>query len=160
MLLFNQSNYPDFQLNLISGNTSWCPLLMLDGAFPQWHDIKRQVNHFACLDIGVVQSAFELERKTNYRHPVTKCGVVNKSITNKIYPKILCAAMCENGHVPQRRLKLACTSAQSDQSLHCLHEDNLHYLSEMRSVEILIRLREYSMGAHDKKDVFRRCGSY
>ena len=41
----------------------------------------------------------------------------------------------------QRRLKSACASAQSDQSLRCPHEETLHpYLSKMRSVKILIRL--------------------
>ena len=43
----------------------------------------------------------------------------------------------------QRRLKSACASAQSDQSLRCLREDILHpWQSKMRPVEILIRLRE------------------
>ena len=43
----------------------------------------------------------------------------------------------------QRRLKSACASAQSDQSLRCLHEENLHpWLTKMRTDKILIRLCE------------------
>ena len=43
----------------------------------------------------------------------------------------------------QRRLKSACASAQSDQSLHCPHEDTFHpWLPEMRPEKILIWLRE------------------
>ena len=43
----------------------------------------------------------------------------------------------------QRRLKSACASAQSDQSLRCSHEETLNpCLSKMRPVKILIRLRE------------------
>ena len=43
----------------------------------------------------------------------------------------------------QRRLKLACASAQSDKSLRCLHDETLHpCLSKIRPVKILIRLRE------------------
>ena len=55
----------------------------------------------------------------------------------------------------QRRLKSACASTQSDQSLRRPHEETLHPpLSEMRSVKILIRLRERAgwseslLGAH------------
>ena len=43
----------------------------------------------------------------------------------------------------QRRLRIACAFAQSDQSLRWAHEETLHtWLSKMRSVKILIRLRE------------------
>ena len=43
----------------------------------------------------------------------------------------------------QRRLRSACASAQSDQSLRCSHEETLHtWVSNMRPVKILIRLRE------------------
>ena len=49
----------------------------------------------------------------------------------------------------------ACTSAQSDQSLCCLHEETLQpWLTKIRPVTILIRLCEYaswsesSLGAH------------
>ena len=43
----------------------------------------------------------------------------------------------------QRSLKSACASAQSDQSLHCPHEENLHpWLSRLRQGKILISLRE------------------
>ena len=43
----------------------------------------------------------------------------------------------------QRRFKSACASVQSDQSLRCPHEETLHpWLSKMRPVKILIRLRE------------------
>ena len=42
----------------------------------------------------------------------------------------------------QRRLKSAYASAQSDQSLHCPHQETLHpWLSKMRPVKILISLR-------------------
>ena len=40
----------------------------------------------------------------------------------------------------QQRLIPACTSTQSNQSLHCLHEEILHpWLSKMHPVKILIR---------------------
>ena len=43
----------------------------------------------------------------------------------------------------ERRFKLACASARSDQSLGCPHEETLHpWLSKTRSEKILIRLRE------------------
>ena len=43
----------------------------------------------------------------------------------------------------QRRLRSACASIQTYQSLHYPHEVILHHLlSEMRTVKILIRLRE------------------
>ena len=55
----------------------------------------------------------------------------------------------------KRRLKSACASAQSDQSLYCPHEETLHpWLSKMRPLKILIRLcecanwSEASLGAH------------
>ena len=41
----------------------------------------------------------------------------------------------------QRRLKSACASAQSDQSLRCPHEETLYpWLSKLRPLKILIRL--------------------
>ena len=52
------------------------------------------------------------------------------------------------GNVPsdiwnQRRLITTCAATQSDQSLRYSHEETLyHWLSEMRPVKILIRLRE------------------
>ena len=65
-----------------------------------------------------------------------------------------------------RRLKSACTSAQSDQSLRCPHEDTLHpCLSKMWPVKILIRLRECpgwsesSLGVYVRMFVFWSCGS-
>ena len=61
----------------------------------------------------------------------------------------------------QRRLKSACASAQSDQSLRYPHEDTLYpWLSKMYPVKILIRLRECavwsesSLGAHEWSYVF------
>ena len=43
----------------------------------------------------------------------------------------------------QRRLKSACASAQSDQSLRYPHEETAHlWLSKMRPVKIMISLRE------------------
>ena len=64
----------------------------------------------------------------------------------------------------QRRYKSVCTSAQPDQSLRCLHEETLHpWLSKMRLVKILIRLRkcavwsESSLGALVLRDVFWCC---
>ena len=42
-----------------------------------------------------------------------------------------------------QRLKSGCTTAQSDLNLRCLHEEALRrWLSKMRPVKILIRLRE------------------
>ena len=43
---------------------------------------------------------------------------------------------------PLRRLKSDCVSAQSDLSLRCPHDETLQpWLSKMRPVKILIRLR-------------------
>ena len=43
----------------------------------------------------------------------------------------------------ERRLKSTCACAQSDQSIRCPHEETLHsWLSKMRPVTILIRMRE------------------
>ena len=43
----------------------------------------------------------------------------------------------------KRALKSACASSQSDQSLRCPHEETLHpWLSKLRMVKVLIRLRE------------------
>ena len=43
----------------------------------------------------------------------------------------------------QRRLKKACASAHSDQSLCCPHVETLHpWLSKMRPIKILVRLHE------------------
>ena len=43
----------------------------------------------------------------------------------------------------QRRLKSACVSVQSNQSLHCSHEETLHpSLSKIHPVKIQIRLRK------------------
>ena len=79
------------------------------------------------------------------------------------------AAMREN--VPsdmcvRRKLKSACASAQSDQSLRRPHERTLHpWLSKMRQVKILIRLRECavwsesSLGAPVHRYTFCRCDS-
>ena len=66
----------------------------------------------------------------------------------------------------QRRLKLACASTQSDQSLRFPLEENLPpWLSKIRPVKSLIKLRQYagwsasSLGAHVRRYVFWRCGS-
>ena len=66
----------------------------------------------------------------------------------------------------QRRLKSACASAQTDKSLRCSHDQTFHpWLSKMRPVKILIRLRECadwsesSLGAHVRRYVFWVCGS-
>ena len=49
-------------------------------------------------------------------------------------PSVMCA---------QRRLKSACASAKLDRNLRCPHKDTLHpWLSKLRQVKILIRLRE------------------
>ena len=46
-------------------------------------------------------------------------------------------------HVRPKRPRSAYDSAQSDHSLRCLNEDSLHpWLSKIRPVKILIRLRE------------------
>ena len=62
--------------------------------------------------------------------------------------------------------KSTCASAQSDQSSLCPLDETLHpWLSKMRSVKILIRLRECaglsksSLGAHVRRYVFWCCGS-
>ena len=67
----------------------------------------------------------------------------------------------------QRRLRSACSSAQSDQSLRCPHEETLNpSLSKMRPVKIQIRLRECTgwsesrLGAHFRRYVFWHCGSF
>ena len=61
----------------------------------------------------------------------------------------------------QWRLKSSCPSSQSDQSLHCLHEETLHlWLSKMHSVKILMGLQkcagwsESSLGAHVQRYAF------
>ena len=81
-----------------------------------------------------------------------------------IWNIISLAAMWEN--VPsdiksQRRLESACSSAQSDQILCYPHEETLHpWLSKMRLVKILIRLRDCaswsgsSLGAFIQRYVF------
>ena len=54
---------------------------------------------------------------------------------------------CKSENIPsdmcvQRRLKSACTSAQSDQSLRLPHQETFQpWLSKMRAVKILIRVR-------------------
>ena len=65
----------------------------------------------------------------------------------------------------QRRLRSACASAQSDQSLRCAQEETLHlWVFKMRPLKILIRLRECagwsesSMGARVRRFVSWRCG--
>ena len=67
----------------------------------------------------------------------------------------------------QQRLKLTCTSAQSGQSLRCLHEETLHpWLSNMSPVKIQLSLRECvgwsesSLSAHIRRYVFWRYGAY
>ena len=67
----------------------------------------------------------------------------------------------------QRRLKSACASAQSDQSLRWPLEETLYpSLSKTRPAKILIRVRECavwsesSLGAHVRRYVFWRCESY
>ena len=67
----------------------------------------------------------------------------------------------------QRRLKSACAFAPSDQSLPCPHEETLQLgYSKMRSVKILIRLRECadwsesSPGALVRRNGFWYIGSY
>ena len=71
-----------------------------------------------------------------------------------------CTDMCA-----QRRLRSACTFVQSDQSLRCPLEDILyHWLSNMRTVKILIKLRECacwsesSFATHVRRYVFSQCG--
>ena len=66
----------------------------------------------------------------------------------------------------QRWRKLACASAQSEKSLRGWHEVTLHpWLSKMRPVKILIRLRECtgwsksSLSAHVRRYVFWRRGA-
>ena len=63
--------------------------------------------------------------------PQTKClgaGIFN-------------ATICQQGISELQRKK--CAFAQSDQSLCCLHEENLYlWLSKMHPVKILIKLRE------------------
>ena len=60
-----------------------------------------------------------------------------------------CAVIGPNG-VPsdmctQRRLRSACAFSQSDQSLHCPHEETLHpWQSKMCLVKILIRLCKFA----------------
>ena len=67
----------------------------------------------------------------------------------------------------RRRLKSACTSARSDRSFRCPHEESLHpWLSKMCPVEMRTRLRECagwsesSLSAHVWRYVFWRCGWY
>ena len=74
------------------------------------------------------------------------------------------AATCENVSsdlCALQRFKSACASAQFDQSLFCPHEETLHpWLSKMRPVKILIRLRkcadwsESLLCAHVRRYVF------
>ena len=74
----------------------------------------------------------------------------NKSVAKgENLPSNICA---------RRRLKSACPSAQSDHNLRCPHEETLHpWLSKMRPVKILIRLRECAgwsespLGAHVRR---------
>ena len=80
----------------------------------------------------------------------------SKKKSNLIVRKRMCA---------QRRLKSACASAHSDQSICYPHEENLRpWLSKMRPVKILVKLRERaslsesSLGAHVQRYVFWRCG--
>ena len=67
----------------------------------------------------------------------------------------------------QRRLRSACASAQSDQSLRCPREESLHpWLSKMRTVKILTSLREFagwsesSLGAPVRRYVLGCCRSF
>ena len=88
--------------------------------------------------------------------------------TNARRPKSRWTAMWENEPsdiYALRRHRSSCASAQSDQSFHCPHEETLHsWLSKMRPVKILIRLRkcagwsESSLGGHIWKYIFWRCG--
>ena len=68
---------------------------------------------------------------------------------------------------PRIKLKAACASSQSDQSLRCPHEETLHpWLSKMCLGRIRIRLRECavwsesSLGTHIPRYIFEHCGSY
>ena len=77
-----------------------------------------------------------------------------KNLARCDHPMSMCSPPARNGtaasvNIPsgdmcvQRRLRSACASAQSDQSLCCPHEETLHpWLIKMRPVKILIRLRE------------------
>ena len=66
----------------------------------------------------------------------------------------------------QRKFKLVCTSAQSDQRLHCpLVETSPPWLSKKRPVNILLRLRQCAGGsdscwAHVWRYLFWRWGSF
>ena len=67
----------------------------------------------------------------------------------------------------KRRLKSACASAQSDQSLRSPHEESLHpWLFKMRPRKILIWLRECAgwseslLGTHVRGYVLWRCDSF
>ena len=92
------------------------------------------------------------------------CGplyhVILRKIWATVWKKNVPSDMCVQG-----RLKSACASAQSDQSLRCPHAEIFHpWLFKMSSVKITISLREcagwseFSLGAHVRRYVFR-CGS-
>ena len=85
---------------------------------------------------------------------------------NPIYIRIATWKNVPSEMCAQWRLRSACASAQSAQSLRCQHIETLHpWLSKMRPVKIQISLRESagwsesSLGAHVRRDVFWHCGS-
>ena len=92
------------------------------------------------------------------------------TVSNAMCPRHIWTVRWENGPsdiCAQRRLESISAFAQSDQSLHCPHKEISHpWLSKMRLVKILIRLRECtgwfesSLGAHVRRYVFWRCGSF
>ena len=66
------------------------------------------------------------------------------------------------GMCTQRRLKSACTSAQSDQGLLCLCEETLHpWLSKMFPEKILVSLRKHRLiSAHMSEGTFTVVAAY
>ena len=99
---------------------------------------------------------------------IASTGWVQTAMVSHLHNLWLCAAAWEN--VPsdmcaQQRLRSACASAQSDQSLRCPHEEtSCPWRSKMRPVKTLIRQREWagcsksSLVAHVRRYVFWRCG--
>ena len=82
--------------------------------------------------------------------------VINWACTWENVPSDMCS---------QRKHKSACASSQYDQSHRYPHEEAVHpWLSKIRHVKILIRLRECavwsesSKGVHDRSYVFGRRG--
>ena len=125
--------------------------------FPDRRLCKQYANHLTCRKTQLLVPSNSAVVWQN--HEVLR--TMHKSIWPATWEKVpfnICA---------QIRLKSACASAQTDQSINCPREETLiPWLSKMRRMNILIRLRECagwsesSLGAYAQRSVVWRCGSF